>query len=294
MGELLHNAGAAMRQASDGGGDRWQFFHPGLNEEQADRLTLEADLHRALEDDQFFLEYQPLVATATEEIVAVEALLRWRHPEHGLMQPLEFVPVAEEAGMLGQIGGWVLEEACRQGREWQRQTGKPLRVSVNIGARHLHDETLVDGLRNTLRTTGFDAHSLELEITETAAMRDARQTARVLGALRAMGVRVALDDFGTGYASLSHLARLPISTVKIDRSFVRDLLNVPEHAAVAASVIVLGHRLGLTVVAEGVETRGERGALRDEGCDLIQGFLYARPQPAEACADLLRDGVIRR
>ena len=167
-------------------------------------------------------------------------------------------------------------------------------MSVNIGARQLHDETLVDTVRRTLRTTGFDAHSLELEITETAAMRDARHTAQILGALRAMGVRVALDDFGTGYSSLSHLVRLPISTVKIDRSFVRDLLTVPEHAAVAASVIALGHRLGLTVVAEGVETLGERGALRDEGCDVIQGFLYAEPRPAEDCARLLRDGVIRR
>jgi len=147
-------------------------------------------------------------------------------------------------------------------------------------------------VRQVLRSTGFDPRSLELEITETAAMRDARHTAQILGALRAMGVRVALDDFGTGYSSLSHLVRLPISTVKIDRSFVRDLLAVPEHAAVAASVIALGHRLGLTVVAEGVETIGERGALRDEGCDAIQGFLYSRPVPAETCAELLKAGRI--
>jgi diguanylate cyclase (GGDEF)-like protein/PAS domain S-box-containing protein len=292
--ELLRNAEAAMRQASDGGGARWQFFHPGLNEEQADRLTLEAELHRALEGDQFFLEYQPMVAAATEEIVGVEALVRWRHPERGVLQPLDFIPVAEDTGVLARIGEWVLGEACSQGRSWQRLVGKPLRVSVNIGARQLHDQTLVDMVRRTLRATGFDAHSLELEITETAAMRDARHTAQILGALRAMGVRVALDDFGTGYSSLSHLVRLPISTVKIDRSFVRDLLAVPEHAAVAASVIALGHRLGLTVVAEGVETIGERGALRDEGCDVIQGFLYSEPVSAEACAALLVEGVIRR
>ena len=292
--ELLRNADTAMRQASDAGGDRWQFFHPGLNEEQADRLALDAELHRALEGDQFFLEYQPLVATATEEIIGVEGLVRWRHPERGVLQPLDFIPVAEDSGILTAIGEWVLREACTQGRAWHRQFGKPLRMSVNMSARQLHDETFVDMVRRTLRATGFDARALELEITETAAMRDARHTAQILGALRTMGVRVALDDFGTGYSSLSHLVRLPISTVKIDRSFVRDLLTVPEHAAVAASVIALGHRLGLTVVAEGVETIGERGALQDEGCDVIQGFLYSRAVPAPECTELLRAGAIHR
>ncbi len=292
--ELLRNADTAMRQASDAGGSRWQFFHPGLNEEQADRLELDAELHRALEGDQFFLEYQPLVATATEEIVGVESLVRWRHPERGVLQPMDFIPVAEDSGVLTAIGEWVLREACMQGRAWHRQFGKPLRMAVNMSARQLHDEAFVAMVRRTLRATGFDAHALELEITETAAMRDARHTAQILGALRKMGVRVALDDFGTGYSSLSHLVRLPISTVKIDRSFVRDLLTVPEHAAVAASVIALGHRLGLTVVAEGVETIGERGALRDEGCDAIQGFLYSRAVPAPECTELLRAGVIHR
>ena len=292
--ELLRNADTAMRQASDAGGDRWQFFHPGLNEEQADRLALDAELHRALEGDQFFLEYQPLVDTATEEIIGVEGLVRWRHPERGVLQPLDFIPVAEDSGILPSIGEWVLREACMQGRAWHRQFGKPLRMAVNMSARQLHDEAFVDMVRRTLRATGFDAHALELEVTETAAMRDARHTAQILGALRTMGVRVALDDFGTGYSSLSHLVRLPISTVKIDRSFVRDLLTVPEHAAVAASVIALGHRLGLTVVAEGVETVGERGALRDEGCDAIQGFLYSRAVPAPECTELLRAGALHR
>jgi diguanylate cyclase (GGDEF)-like protein/PAS domain S-box-containing protein len=292
--ELLSNADAAMRRASDEGGDRWQFFHSSMNAERADRLELDAELHRALESEQFFLEYQPMVATATEEIVAVEALVRWRHPKRGVVPPLEFIPAAEDSGIMIPIGAWVLAEACRQGRAWQRELGRPLRMGVNISARQLHDETLVDTVRRTLRATGFDPRALELEITETAAMRDARHTAQILGALRTMGVRVALDDFGTGYSSLSHLVRLPISTVKIDRSFVRDLLTVPEHAAVAASVIALGHRLGLTVVAEGVETIGERGALREEGADAIQGFLYSRPVDAETCWKLLAAGQIRR
>jgi diguanylate cyclase (GGDEF)-like protein/PAS domain S-box-containing protein len=292
--ELLRNADTAMHRASDEGGDRWQFFHPSMNAERRDRLELDAELHRALDAQQFFLEYQPIVNAATEEIIAVEALVRWRHPERGVLPPMDFIPVAEDSGVLIPMGAWILEEACRQGRVWQRQFGSSLRMGVNISARQLHDKTLVDTVRQVLRATRFDPRSLELEITETAAMRDARHTAQILGALRAMGVRIALDDFGTGYSSLSHLVRLPISTVKIDRSFVRDLLAVPEHAAVAASVIALGHRLGLTVVAEGVETVGERGALRDEGCDAIQGFLYCKPTSAEECAALLEAGSIRR
>jgi diguanylate cyclase (GGDEF)-like protein len=292
--ELLSNADAAMRRASDDGGDRWQFFHPSMNTELASRLALDAELDQALEDGELFLEYQPVVSAAREQIVAVEALVRWRHPERGVVPPLDFIPLAEDSGAVIPIGAWILEEACRQGRAWHRELGRPLLMSVNISARELHEETLVETVRRTLRATGFDPHALELEITETAAMRDARHTAQVLGALRTMGVRVAIDDFGTGYSSLSHLVRLQISTVKIDRTFVRDLLTTPEHAAVAAAVIALGHRLGLTVVAEGVETSGERGALRDEGCDVMQGFLYSGPLPSAACGDLLRAGTLRR
>ncbi len=292
--ELLRNAASALRMAADAGGDCWRFFHAGMNAERADRLALEGELHHALEAGQFFLEYQPVVDAASGEITGVEALVRWRHPERGVIAPLDFIPPAEESGVLLPIGAWVLTEACRQGRAWQRSLGRPLRMGVNISARQLHDESLVDTVRRALRSTRFDAHSLELEITETAAMRDPRHTAQVLGALRAMAVRIALDDFGTGYSSLSHLVRLPISTVKIDRSFIHDLPNVPEHAAVAASVITLGHRLGLAVVAEGVETPGECGVLRDEGCDAIQGFLYSGPLPADECGLLLEAGPILR
>ena len=292
--ELLRNADAAMHRASDEGGDRWQFFHSGMNAERRDRLELDAELHRALDADQFFLEYQPVVDAVTEDIVAVEALVRWRHPERGIVQPMDFISAAEDSGVLIPIGAWVLEEACRQGRAWQRRFGSALRMSVNISARQLHEKTLVD----TVRRDPAD-HTVRPPLAGAGDHRDGgdegcRHTAQILGALRAMGVRIALDDFGTGYSSLSHLVRLPISTVKIDRSFVRDLLAVPEHAAVAASVIALGHRLDLTVVAEGVETVGERGALRDEGCDAIQGFLYSKPVGAEECAALLEAGTIRR
>ncbi len=292
--ELLRNAGAAMSLAADEGGDRWLFLHSSMNAERADRLALETELERALEDDQFFLEYQPVVSATREEIVAVEALIRWRHPDRGVVPPLDFISVAEDSGILVRIGAGVLDRACRQGRAWQRSLGRPLLMSVNISARELLDLELVETVRRTLRSTGFDPHALELEITEAAAMRDARHTARVIGALRAMGVRVAIDDFGTGYSSLSHLVRLPISTVKIDRSFVHDLVSVRERAAVAAATIALGHRLGLTVVAEGVETLAERDALRADGCDVIQGFLYSGPLPADECGELLEAGTIRR
>jgi len=292
--EILSNADAGMRQASDAGGDRWQFFHPGMNAELAGRRKLNAALEHALADNRLFLDYQPVVAAGTETIVAVEALLRWRHPERGVVPPLDFIPFAEDSGAMIPIGAWVLEEACRQGRVWHRELGRPVLMSVNISARELHEQTLVESVRRTLHDTGFDPRALELEITETAAMRDAHHTTQVLGALRRMGVRVAIDDFGTGYSSLSHLVRLQISAVKLDRSFVRDLPTVPEHAAVAAAVIALGHRLGLTVVAEGVETVDERDALRDEGCDALQGFLYSKPLPAADCGELLRAGPIRR
>ena len=216
--ELLSNADAAMRRASNEGGDRWQFFHSSMNAELLGRQKLNTALDRALAGGQFFLEYQPVVAAGTQEIVAVEALIRWRHPDHGVVPPLDFIPFAEDSGTVIPIGAWVLEEACRQGRAWHRQLGRPLLMSVNVSARELAEETLVETVRRTLRVTGFDPHALELEITETAAMRDARHTAQILGALRTMGVRVAIDDFGTGYSSLSHLVRLQISTVKIDRS----------------------------------------------------------------------------
>ena len=287
--DLLADAETAMHRAARSGGDQWQFFHVSMNAERDARLRLEAELHHALERDEFFLEYQPIVA-ADGRLVAVESLVRWRHPERGVVPPLEFIPVAEDCGLMAGIGAWVLREACRQGRAWQKRTGAPLRVAVNVSACQLHREDLVATVREALRETRFDPASLELEVTETAAMRDPRHTAVVLTALRAMGVRVALDDFGTGYSSLSHLVRLPVSTVKIDRSFVRDLLNVPEHHAVAAAVIALGHRLGLTVVAEGVETPGERSVLADEGCDCFQGYLFSRPLPAAACEELVRRG----
>jgi len=290
--ELIENAEAAARRASAEGGNGWQFFHNSMNEERAGRVALEAELHRALEHEQFALHYQPLVDASSGKIVSVEALLRWEHPKRGLVPPLDFIPLAEDTGLILPIGNWVLRTACIQAKAWSRSLGRPVRMAVNLSARQLYDRALADTVASALKESGLPAAQLELEITETAAMRDPRAAARILRALRARGVRIALDDFGTGYSSLSHLVGLPIATVKIDRSFVRDLLAAPERAAIVAAVIALGHRLDLTVVAEGVETVEERAFLCDEGCDAVQGFLFSRPLPAKECGALLAAGLI--
>ncbi len=290
--DLIENAEVAARRASSQGGNGWQFFHAGMNDERAGSLALEGELHRALEREQFVLHYQPIVEASGGTIVGLEALLRWERPGNGLVQPPDFMDAAEETGLMVPIGAWVLRTACAQARAWSRSLRRPLRISVNLSARQMYDASLAETVRAALKASGLPARQLELEITETAAMRDPQQAGRILSALRTRSVRIALDDFGTGYSSLSHLVRLPIATVKIDRSFVRDLLSVPEHAAVAASVIALGHRLGLTVVAEGVETQGEREFLRDEGCDALQGYLFSRPLPPDECARVLEAGPI--
>jgi diguanylate cyclase (GGDEF)-like protein/PAS domain S-box-containing protein len=290
--ELIENAESAARRASIEGGNGWQFFHNSMNEERANRVALEAELHRAVEREQFALYYQPVVDAATGTIISVEALLRWEHPERGLVPPLDFIPLAEDTGLIVPIGDWVLRTACAQAQSWSRSLGRPLRMAVNLSARQLYEHSLAETIATVLKECRLPAAQLELEITETSAMRDPRAAARILHELQSSGVRIALDDFGTGYSSLSHLVGLPIATVKVDRSFVRDLLAAPERAAIVAAVIALGHRLDLTVVAEGVETAEERAFLLDEGCDAIQGFLFSRPLPTDECGRLLATGKI--
>lgn len=287
--ELYRNAEAALSRAAQGG-RQWEFFHASMNAEQASRLKLEADLHRAVEKDQFLLEYQPLVDAVTGEAISVEALVRWQHPERGLVPPSDFIPLAEETGLMKPIGAWVLETACGQAAAWERTLDHAPRMNINLSAVQLLDEKLLDIVTAALRRTGLSGDRLSFEITETAAMRDPRQTALVLAALREKGARIALDDFGTGYSSLSHLVRLPITTVKIDRSFIHDVIAIPHHAAIATSVIALAHRLGLLVAAEGVETLDQLRFLREEGCDLVQGYLVSRPIPAADCGRLLAAG----
>jgi diguanylate cyclase (GGDEF)-like protein/PAS domain S-box-containing protein len=289
-GDLFANAEAAAQRARLEGGQLWQFFHTSMNEQRDDRLRLEGELHRAVEREEFVVYYQPIVDAASMA-TGVEALLRWKHPVLGLVPPLKFIPVAEEIGLMTPIGAWVLRTACAQVSAWNRGRERPLKLAVNLSVRQLLDDDLPEAVARALEQSGLPAHLLELEITETAAMTDPERSGSILSRLCAGGVRIALDDFGTGYSSLSHLVGLPISTVKIDRSFVRELLTVPSRAAVVTSVVALGHRLGHAVVAEGVETEAERDYLIKESCDGLQGFLFSPPAPAAELAPLLDAGA---
>ena len=288
--ELLRNAAKAMRRAQSAGGNTWQFFHDSVEPASSERLGLESALHRALELQHFILDFQPQIDSYSGGVVGVEALLRWKDPERGIIPPGEFIPLAEETGLMLPIGAWVLDAACRQAILWNPGAIDPdrgVRMAVNISPRQFEQQDIVGLVRKTLGETGLAPHLLEIEITESMAIQDPERTIALLNGLKRLGVRVALDDFGTGYSSLSHLARLPIDTVKIDRSFVMNLEEAREHVVVATSVIALGHRLGLTVIAEGVETHEQAAFLGAESCDVLQGFLFSKPVSPEKCSDLL-------
>ncbi len=286
---LLRNAAKAMRLAQTAGGNTWQFFHESTDATSAERLGQESALHRALELGHFILDFQPQIDSYSGAVVGVEALLRWKDPERGIIPPNDFIPLAEETGLMLPIGAWVLEEACRQAILWNSDPDDPVgvRMAVNISPRQFEQQDIVGLVRTSLEDTGLPAHLLEIEITESMAIADPERTISLLNGLKELGVRVALDDFGTGYSSLSHLARLPIDTVKIDRSFVSKLEDAREHIVIATSVIALGHRLGLTVVAEGVETHEQAAFLGNEACDLLQGYLFSKPVSPEKCSDLI-------
>ncbi len=288
--ELVRNASKAMRRAQAAGGNTWQFFHESIDPATSERLGLESALHRALELDHFILDFQPQIDSYSGGVVGVEALLRWKDPERGIVPPNQFIPLAEETGLMLPIGAWVLDAACRQAILWNpgvTDSDGGVRMAVNISPRQFEQQDIVGLVRKALNETGLAPHLLEIEITESMAIQDPEHTIDLLKGLKELGVRVALDDFGTGYSSLSHLARLPIDTVKIDRSFVMNLEEAREHVVVATSVIALGHRLGLTVIAEGVETHEQAAFLGAESCDVLQGFLFSKPVSPEKCSDLL-------
>jgi EAL domain-containing protein (putative c-di-GMP-specific phosphodiesterase class I) len=258
--------------------------------EAAHQFALESRLKRAIEKEEFKLFYQPLVDLATGRIVGMEALLRWEVSDLGMMPPSEFIPVAEESGLIIPLGEWVLKTACAQNKRWQNAGYAPLAVSVNLSGRQFHHQDLVEKVAGALRDAALDPEWLDLEITETYAMKDANFTLAILKAMKNTGVRISIDDFGTGYSSLSHLKNFPIDTLKIDRSFVKDLATDPREEAIVSAIIVLAHSLGLDVVAEGVEMVEELKILRKHHCDKMQGYLFSRPIAVKDFEALLSSG----
>jgi EAL domain-containing protein (putative c-di-GMP-specific phosphodiesterase class I) len=263
-----------------------------MSDATLERVELENDLRTALERHELRLHYQPLVDLATDRIVGLEALVRWQHPTRGLVPPLAFIPLAEDTGLIVPIGRWVLETACRQARAWlDERPDSPLVMSVNLSPVQFGQPTLVAEISDILALTGLPAERLELEITESILLDEGESSAAALRALRELGVRLVLDDFGTGYSSLSYLRRLPLDTIKIDRSFIDGLDSDDANLPIVQAVIALAHGLGIEVVAEGIETAGQLARLRELVCDRGQGYYYARPQPPEQLTALLAGGI---
>jgi diguanylate cyclase (GGDEF)-like protein len=276
---LLRNADLAMYQAKTSGKSRWARFDPALNDAADERLEIETALRAAVERGELWVAYQPMVHLETGTVREVEALLRWQHPTRGSIAPARFVPVAEASGLIVQIGGWVLAEACRQAARWQRSFPgrEPLSVSVNLSGRQLQDPGLVETVARVLVETGLESAALKLELTETVVMESTEATFETLSRLRELGVRLAIDDFGTGYSSFAYLKQFPVDALKIDRSFVAGLGRDAQDGAIVQSVISLARGLGLTVIGEGVETAEQAVTLKQLGCHLAQGYYYARP-----------------
>ena len=287
---LLKNADAAMYRAKELGRNNIQYYAAEMNVRAMERLMLENSLYHAVVRNEFLLHYQPQVDLRSGEISGMEALVRWKHPELGLISPATFIPVAEDSGLIVAIGEWVLRTACAQNVAWQRAGLKPISVSVNLSARQFRQPDLAERIAAILRETGLDPAHLELELTESLVMQDVEKTIATLGRLKAMGIKLSIDDFGTGYSSLNYLKRFPIHTLKIDQSFVRDITTDPSDAAIAKTIISMAHELGLMVIAEGVETEEQQSFLRLRRCDEMQGYFFSKPVPAEDFETLLREG----
>ncbi len=288
---LMVNADGAMYHAKKMGRANYQFFTPEMNAAAHARLEMEKRLRWAIEHNELELHYQPKVDVASGEITAMEALVRWRHPHKGLIMPAEFIPVAEEIGLIIPLGAWVLMKACEQNRKWQDAGLPALRVAVNLSVAQFRQKYLVEFIAQVLRETGLSADYLELEVTESVIMQDTEEAALILGRLHAQGIHLSIDDFGTGYSSLSCLKRFPLDKLKIDRSFVSDIGADSNDSAIVKSVIALAHSLKLGVIAEGVETEAQLNFLKSMGCDEYQGYYRSRPLPADEFAALLRESM---
>jgi predicted signal transduction protein with EAL and GGDEF domain len=286
--DLLRDADAAMYRAKDEGSG-YSVFDPAMYERALGRLQLENDLRRAVQREQLVLHYQPIFDLGSQEAWGVEALVRWKHPQRGLLGPSEFIAMAEETGLIAPMGRWVLDEACRQMEEWQQSAPRsvPLAMIVNFSAKQLRHPGCVGHIGEALRRSGLGAWSLSLDITESAFIDDLEGNALALKQIANLGVRISIDDFGTGYSSLSYLRRLPADTLKIDKSFINALGETPQDTSIVRMVVEIAHTLGMEVIAEGVESEGQVALLEEMGCDMAQGFHFARPLLPDAVPEVL-------
>ncbi|QLE58632.1 bifunctional diguanylate cyclase/phosphodiesterase [Nostoc sp. TCL26-01] len=287
---LLQQAHIALYQAKQKGRNQYQFYSSDINEQLQERLTLENDLYGALERNEFIVYYQPIIDLSSGQMTAMEALVRWQHPTRGLISPAKFIPIAEANGLIVQIGEWVLRTACNQNRAWQLAGFAPIRMSVNLSARQFEKPDLVKLVGQILKETDLHSSYLELEVTESFLMTDIQRSVTTLKELRALGIWLALDDFGTGYSSLNYLKRFPVNMLKIDRSFIMDVVTNPDSGAVTDAIIALAKSLQLKITAEGVETQQQLDYLQKRGCHEVQGFYFGIPSPAHKITETLQQG----
>jgi diguanylate cyclase (GGDEF)-like protein len=291
---LLKNADAAVYHAKDCGRGNFQFYDESMNAKALQRLSLENSLRKALERNEMLLHFQPQVDMETGRIIGIEALVRWRNPELGMVYPGTFIPLAEETGLIQPIGDWVLRTACAQIKAWQKMGHHSLRMAVNLSGRQFRRQELAEDVKEAARAVDLHPRALELEITESILLQDLEENVRTLKNLKAMGLRISLDDFGTGYSSLSYLKRFPIDTLKIDRSFVQDITTNPEDGAITSAIIAMAKGLHIAPMAEGVERPEQRTFLYRQGCRLMQGFLFGKPMPADLLTPLLERPILPR
>lgn len=287
---LLRNADVAMYRVKEHGRNNYRFYTPEMTHMAIDRLDMEGNLRRALERDEVLVYYQPLIDFTSGRIVGAEALVRWQHPRIGMIQPSEFIPLAEETGLIIPLGQLVLRQACADIKAWQAIGLPPVKISLNLSARQFRQDDLSATIREVLDEMAVDGHLLAFELTESMVMHDVENTLDTLRELKALGATISLDDFGTGYSSLSYLKRFPIDTLKIDRSFVRDIHHDNDDSAIAHAVIAMAHKLGIKVIAEGVESAAQLDLLREFGCDELQGYFFSRPVPVEEFTLMLKQG----